>query len=183
MDSVALVLHDYRGRRREAVLLGPTHPLRMVWHAAWAQLAQAWLARARTAEREFVLPTRDAVLRQLTPAGFPPVAPFGEELGRTALLVDNLNPFWSLYAATDEADPRGLVGDVCAALGLPEPSIGGALIDAEVENAEPPAPCDILLGAIGPSPQYGVLGETAGRRVAFDLPDPHHQPVRCSGRR
>ncbi len=131
VDSVSLVLRDYRGRRREAVLLGPTHPLRIVWHAAWAQLARCWLARARTADREFVLPTRDAVLRQLTPVGFPPVVPFGEELGRTALLVDNLNAFWSLYTATDEADPRGLVGDVCSALGLPEPSIGGALIDAD----------------------------------------------------
>lgn len=43
----------------------------------------------------------------------------------------------------------------------------------EVENAEPPAPCDILLGATGPSPQYGVLGEAAGRRVAFDLNQTH----------
>ncbi|HMQ11866.1 MAG TPA: ATP-binding protein [Candidatus Competibacter phosphatis] len=131
VDSVALVLRDYRGHRREAVLLGSTHPLRLVWHAAWAQLARCWLTQARTVDREFVAPTRDAVLKQLAPAGFPPVVPFGEELGRTALLVDNLNPFWSLYAATDEADPRGLVGDVCSALGLPEPSIGGALIDAD----------------------------------------------------
>ena len=34
----------------------------------------------------------------------------------------------------------------------------------EVEKAEPPAPCDIMLGVTGPSPQYGVLGEVAGRR-------------------
>ncbi len=63
----------------------------------------AGCTRRGTADREFVVPTRDAVLRQLAPVGFPPVVPFGEELGRTALLVDNLNPFWSLYAATDEA--------------------------------------------------------------------------------
>ena len=33
-------------------------------------------------------------------------------------------------ARNDERDPRGLVGEACAALGLPEPSIGGAAIDA-----------------------------------------------------
>jgi len=129
IDSVGLVLEDYQGRRRDAVLLGPTHPLRANWHVAWSHLGQRWLECSRTGDRGFVAPTRDAVLKQLAPAGFPPVLPFGEELGRTALAVDNINPFWSLYAATDEKDPRGLVGDVCAALGLPEPAIGGAAID------------------------------------------------------
>ena len=130
VDSISLRLQDYRGRRREAMLLGPIHPLRAIWHATWAQLAQCWLTKTRTADRELVLPIRDALLRQLAPMGFPPVIPLGEEPGRAALAVDNLNPFWSLYAATDEPDPRGLVGEVCSALGLPEPAIGGALIDA-----------------------------------------------------
>ncbi|WP_338585926.1 hypothetical protein [Pseudomonas sp. MAG733B] len=130
IDSVALVLEDYQGRRRDAVLLGPTHPLRASWHVAWSQLGQTWMERSQASGREFVVPTRDAVIKQLAPAAFPPVLPFGEELGRTALAVDNINPFWSLYAATDEKDPRGLVGEVCAALGLPEPAIGGATIDS-----------------------------------------------------
>lgn len=130
IDSVSLVLEDYQGRRRDAVLLGPTHPLRANWHVAWSQLGQTWMDRSQASGREFVVPTRDAVIKQLAPAAFPPVLPFGEELGRTALAVDNINPFWSLYAATDEKDPRGLVGEVCAALGLPEPAIGGATIDS-----------------------------------------------------
>jgi len=130
IDSVSLVLQDYRGHRRDAVLLGPTHPMRANWHAAWAALAEHWLKKARSADREFIIPTREALLKQLSPVGFPPVIPFGEELGRTALAVDNISPFWSLYSAADEQDPRGLVGDVCAALGLAEPSIGGALIDS-----------------------------------------------------
>lgn len=130
IDSVALVLEDYQGRRRDAVLLGPTHPLRANWHVAWSHLGQAWMEKSQSSGREFVVPTRDAVIKLLAPAAFPPVLPFGEELGRTALAVDNINPFWSLYAATDEKDPRGLVGEVCAALGLPEPAIGGATIDS-----------------------------------------------------
>lgn len=130
VDSISLLIQDYRGRRREAVLLGPTHPLRANWHVAWAHLAELWLQRTQTIDREFVVPTRDAVLKQLSPVGFPPVIPFGEELGRTALAVDNITPFWSLYAASDEDDPRGLVGEVCSVLGLPEPAIGGSLIDS-----------------------------------------------------
>lgn len=130
IDSVALVLEDYQGRRRDAVLLGPTHPLRASWHVAWSHLGQTWMEQSRASSKEFVGPTRDAVIKQLAPAAFPPVVPFGEELGRTALAVDNINPFWSLYAATDEKDPRGLIGEVCAALGLPEPAIGGATIDS-----------------------------------------------------
>lgn len=130
IDSVALVLEDYQGRRRDAVLLGPTHPLRANWHVAWSQLGQTWMERSQVSGREFVVSTRDAVIKQLAPAAFPPVLPFGEELGRTALAVDNINPFWSLYAAADEEDPRGLVGEVCAALGLPEPAIGGTTIDS-----------------------------------------------------
>jgi DNA phosphorothioation-dependent restriction protein DptH len=43
--------------------------------------------------------------------------------------VDSINPFWTLFAPSNEEDPRGLVGEVCSALGLPEPAIGGALID------------------------------------------------------
>lgn len=130
IDSVALALEDYQGRRRDAVLLGPTHPLRANWHVAWSHLGQIWMEQSRSSSKEFVVPTRDAVIKQLAPAAFPPAVPFGEELGRTALAVDNINPFWSLYAATDEKDPRGLIGEVCAALGLPEPAIGGAAIDS-----------------------------------------------------
>jgi ABC-type branched-subunit amino acid transport system ATPase component len=131
IDSVALVLEDYQGRRRDAVLLGPTHPLRANWHVAWSQLGQLWMAHSQSSSPEFVMSIRDAVLKQLAPTAFPPVLPFGEELGRTALAVDNVNAFWSLYAATDEKDPRGLVGEVCSALGLPEPAIGGATIDSD----------------------------------------------------
>ncbi|KVL38479.1 hypothetical protein WS96_06575 [Burkholderia sp. MSMB1835] len=130
MDTVSVVLDDYQGRRRDALLLGPTHPLRTNWHTAWGRLGQLWLEQSLASGKEFVVPTRDAILKHLIPAAFPPVLPFGEELGRIALTVDNLNPFWSLYAAADERDPRGLIGEVCTALGISEPAVGGAAIDS-----------------------------------------------------
>ncbi|MBM3224610.1 MAG: hypothetical protein FJZ47_12515 [Candidatus Tectomicrobia bacterium] len=96
LDSVFLTVTDHRERRREATLIAPTHPLRALWLATWAALGQTWLAELHTAPKEFVGPTREALLRQLAPVAFPPVLP--TETGHILIAVDNLNPFWALYA-------------------------------------------------------------------------------------
>ncbi|WP_288142402.1 hypothetical protein [Mesorhizobium sp.] len=127
LDSVLIAVVDYRGRRRDAVLVAPTHPLRALWFATWAKLGGCWVAAARTAPREYVVPTREALLRLMSPTSFPPVIP--TEAGHVLTAVDSINPFWTLFAPSNEEDPRGLVGEVCSAFGLPEPAIGGALID------------------------------------------------------
>ena len=127
VDSILLAIVDHRGRRRDAVLVAPTHPLRALWFATWAKLGARWVAAARSAPHEYVVPTREALLRLLSPTSFPPVLP--TEAGHVLTAVDSINPFWTLFAPSNEEDPRGLVGDVCSALGLPEPAIGGALID------------------------------------------------------
>jgi DNA phosphorothioation-dependent restriction protein DptH len=127
LDSVHLAIVDFRGRRRDAVLVAPTHPLRALWFAAWAKLGARWVAAARVAPREYVIPTREALLRLLSSTSFPPVIPTAA--GHVLTAVDSINTFWTLFAASNEEDPRGLVGEVCSALALPEPAIGGALID------------------------------------------------------
>jgi DNA phosphorothioation-dependent restriction protein DptH len=129
VDSVLLAIVDHRGRRRDAVLVAPTHPLRALWFATWAKLGARWVEVSKTAPREYVVPTREALLRLLSPTSFPPVLP--TESGRVLTAVDSINPFWTLFAPSNEEDPRGLVGEVCSALGLPEPAIGGALIDGQ----------------------------------------------------
>ncbi len=127
LDSVLLAIVDHRGRRRDAVLVAPTHPLRALWFATWAKLGARWVATAKNAPHEYVVPTREALLNLLSPTSFPPVLP--TEAGHVLTAVDSINPFWTLFAPSNEEDPRGLVGEVCTALGLPEPAIGGALID------------------------------------------------------
>jgi hypothetical protein len=129
MDTVSLLVRDHRGKQRDAVLLGPTHPIRALWHATWAATAADWLERARRSDKEFVGPTRDAILYQLAPVGVPPVV-IAHDIGRSYTSVDNINPFWSVYGANDERDPRGLLGDICNALGVSEPPIGGSGINA-----------------------------------------------------
>jgi len=127
VDTVTLAVRDHRDRPREAALVSPTHPLRALWLATWAELAHAWLQEAKSAPREFAVPTRDALLRLLTPISFPPVLPMAN--GRLLTAVDSLHPFWTLYAPSHEEDPRGLVGEVCEALGLPEPTVVGASVN------------------------------------------------------
>ena len=127
VDTVTLAVRDHRDRLREAALVSPTHPLRALWLATWAELAHAWLQEAKSAPREFAVPTRDALLRLLTPISFPPVLPMAN--GRLLTAVDNLQPFWTLYAPSHEEDPRGLVGEVCEALGLPEPTVVGTSVN------------------------------------------------------
>ena len=127
IDSVFLSILDHRDRRREATLVSPTHPLRALWLTTWAELGASWLEAAMAAPKEFAVATRDALLRHLAPISYPPVLP--TEAGYVLTAVDNLNPFWTLYSPSHAEDPRGLVGDVCAAFGLPEPGINGALID------------------------------------------------------
>ena len=70
LDSVLLAIVDHRGRRRDAVLVAPTHPLRALWFAAWAKLGSRWVAAAKTAPREYVVPHPRC----------PPAAPVADQL-------------------------------------------------------------------------------------------------------
>jgi hypothetical protein len=130
VDSVRLIVEDYRGHVREAALLGPTHPLRALWQLGWAQLGATWVRATEKGPEEHVTPAREALLRGISSANFPPMLPISD--GRVFVVVDNVHPFWALYAPATEEDPRGLLGDVCAALGLPEPSIGGSIITGDI---------------------------------------------------
>jgi DNA phosphorothioation-dependent restriction protein DptH len=134
LDTVTVAVIDHRGRPREAALVAPTHPLRVLWFAAWAATGAQWLRAACAGAGEFVIAARNALLRQLVPVGHPPVLaiPGGQSVGgRLMTPVDNLASHWTLYAPPHEPDPRGLLGEVCAAFGLPEPGVGGAVIDGE----------------------------------------------------
>jgi len=128
VDTVTLLLRDHRARTREAILLAPTHPLRALWFAAWDRLSAQWITAAQSSPKEFVRPVEDALFHLLTPVGFPPVLPTAT--GRLCSTASSIHPFWTLYAPSSAPVPRSLVSDVCSALGLPEPAIGGTCIDS-----------------------------------------------------
>ena len=130
VDTVRLVVEDYRGQIREAALVAPTHPLRALRHLAWSLLGATWVRETPRAGKEHAGPAREALLHGLSSINFPAMLPVSD--GRVFTAVDNIHPFWPLYAPAGEDDPRGLLGDVCAALGVPEPSIGGAAVTGDV---------------------------------------------------
>jgi len=127
LDVVRVDVLDHRRTRRTALLIGPTHPLRCAWLAAWGCLARDWEQRARESRPEFRVPAREAVLSRLSMVDFPTVLPMSA--GRMFTAVDCVHPFWTAYAAPTESDPRGLVGELCNALGLPEPNLGSFNLD------------------------------------------------------
>ena len=122
LDTAIVNLADHRGGQRSALLIGPTHPLRLLWLATWLTLAGHWLDQTRKAPSEHVTPTRDALLERLSIVNFPAATPLGS--GRLLTAIDNLHPFWTVYGSSTETDPRGLMAELCTALGLAEPNIG-----------------------------------------------------------
>ncbi len=130
IDTIRLVTTDYRGHIREAALVAPTHPLRALWHVCWAQLASNWVESSRNAPEESLPAARAALVKILSPLNFPAVASLGD--GRLFASVDNIHPFWSLYAPAMEEDARGLLAEICSALEVPEPSIGGSTLTPHV---------------------------------------------------
>jgi DNA phosphorothioation-dependent restriction protein DptH len=130
LDSVRIVVADFKGRAREAAIISPTHPLRALWFVVWSRVARHWLQMMKDRPDEYTSAVRDSVLQKLAPVNFPPVLPIPD--GRIFLAVDQIHPLWALYAPAKEEDARGLLGEVCVALGLPEPAIGGVALTGEI---------------------------------------------------
>lgn len=130
VDSIHVVLTDFRGRQREAVLVSPTHPLRVLWLSSWITLGKDWIEKTKAGGKDYISQVRTALLEGLVPLAYPVGVPI--EDGRIFIPVDNLNAFWALYAPTTEANPRGLKAEICSALGLAEPSMAGNDISAKM---------------------------------------------------
>ena len=130
VDSIHVILSDFRGRHREAVLVSPTHPLRTLWLSSWVVLGNGWIEKIKAAGRDHLSHVRSALLDGLVPSAFPVGIPV--EDGRIFVPVDNLNAYWAMYAPTTEENTRSLIAEICSALGLGEPSSAGADISGNV---------------------------------------------------
>jgi DNA phosphorothioation-dependent restriction protein DptH len=130
VDSIHVILTDFRGRHREAVLVSPTHPLRALWLSSWVTLGKDWIEKIKSGGKDYIPHVRSALLYGLVPSAYPVGIPV--EDGRIFTPVDNLNAFWALYVPTTEENSRGLMAEVCSALGLAEPSAAGTDISGKV---------------------------------------------------
>jgi hypothetical protein len=130
VDSIHVILTDFRGRHREAVLVSPTHPLRALWLSSWVTLGKDWIDKLKSGGKDYIPHVRSALLDGLVPSACPVGIPV--EDGRIFIPVNNLNAFWALYAPTTEENSRGLMAEICSALGLVEPSAAGTDISGKV---------------------------------------------------
>lgn len=130
VDSIHVILTDFRGRHREAVLVSPTHPLRALWLSGWVTLGKDWIEKIKAGGKDHIPHVRSTLLDGLVPSAYPVGVPV--EDGRIFTPVDNLNAFWALYAPATEGNSRGLMAEICSALGLAEPSGAGADISGKV---------------------------------------------------
>ena len=111
-DTMRTVIAQQRSLK-EALLIAPTHPLKLLWTATWAGVGEQWTQEPLPpAVREFYF-------GGLRPHSFPILGSSGD--GRLMLPITELAPGWTLCTAPAERDPRGVLSDLCAALQLPEP--------------------------------------------------------------
>jgi hypothetical protein len=105
------------GRESPAVLVAPTHPLRLLWYAAYAELLQAWeqeLLRQPRKQRSGALDSD--LLARVSPTNCPVfVEGPGQEL---FLFTQNLRFFWGVALPVTTRDPGRTVAEIAACVGL-----------------------------------------------------------------
>lgn len=117
LDTLHLSIRHGHGRE-DAMLVLPTHPLRIAWYAAYADLLGYW-------ERELCKAPRDraklldlALAERLSPVNCPA---FVCGADRTVFLfAQNLRFFWGLALPADARDPARRATDVARVVGLNE---------------------------------------------------------------
>src|SRR5690606_30324950 len=123
LDCATVEYVDQRGVRRELTLVAPTHPLRLLWLVTWAELGRGWVRDADGLDASTIAAAGRS-LAEMAPLGFPLVVPrIG---GALTLAAADLTPYWGICLPAETDDPRGVIGSLTAALGLPERWTGGA---------------------------------------------------------
>jgi hypothetical protein len=102
----------------EAVLILPTHPLRVLWYAAYADLLRMWeeeLLKAASDKRRLL---DLELLGRVAPLNWPAFVPGADE--GIFLFAQNLRFFWGLALPVDSKDPARQTADVVRLVGLRE---------------------------------------------------------------
>lgn len=124
IDCVAATLTDGLGTRHSVLLLSPTHPLRALWLATWNAVGHDWITRLTGADRQQAITASDSLLNGLSPLGFPFAIP--RQDGRLLVAAENLTPYWGAYLPSEVDNPRGILGQLAAALRVPTSSTAAA---------------------------------------------------------
>ena len=116
-DTVEIAVSGPDGAYRTVTLTAPTHPLRLLWVATWAELGHHWLQSSADASRQAVVGAAET-LTGMTPLGFPFAVPVSG--GRLTVAAGDLTPYWGACLPTDTPDPQDLIAGLRRALRVPE---------------------------------------------------------------
>jgi hypothetical protein len=128
-DTVEVPMDGPDGTRRTVTLTAPTHPLRLLWLATWAELGYHWLESAGDVSRSAVAGAGEALIG-ITPLGFPFAVPVGG--GRLTIAAADLTPYWGACLPTDTPDPQELISELRRALRVPERTTSAHPVPAPV---------------------------------------------------
>ncbi|MFA0223247.1 ATP-binding protein, partial [Vibrio splendidus] len=116
LDSISIVVWNYDGSYKEAMLLGPTHPLRSLWLSGWSSLAESWAKQSEKVAKEIAVGSKNSLLEELSLTNFPYVLP--DSQGQLMVALDSIHPFWSVLAPAQEREPQALIDKVKTAFGI-----------------------------------------------------------------
>jgi hypothetical protein len=117
LDGVAVSYIDGMGALHRLLLLGPTHPLRLLWLSEWAALGAQWRSDLDGQSEDAASNARASYFERLDSLGFPFAVP--RQDGRLLAAVGNLTPFWAAYLPSGADDSQGLVDKIAGTLGVP----------------------------------------------------------------
>jgi len=116
LDSISIVIWNYDGSYKQAMLLGPTHPLRCLWLGGWSSLAESWARQSEKVAKEIAVGSKNSLLEELSLTNFPYVLP--DTQGQLMVALDSIHPFWSVLASAQEKEPQALIDKIKTALGI-----------------------------------------------------------------
>lgn len=119
LDALNITVRDIEFTTKQVVLLGPTHPLRVMWLTGWSQLGEYWLNKSKGLSKDLIIGARNGLNAELALANFPYVLPTAN--GELLVALDNLHPFWTVYTSSQEAEPQALMDTLVTALGISRP--------------------------------------------------------------
>ncbi len=119
LDALNITVWDTESPVKQVVLLGPTHPLRVMWLTGWSQLGEYWLNQSRELSKDLIIGVRNGLNLDLALANFPYVLP--TDNAELLVALDNLHPFWTVYASSQEPEPQALMDILINALGISRP--------------------------------------------------------------